>query len=277
MLFGIRLGKDGNCLPLRSKLTEKLDRKIKVSAVSYLNTKPLLYGISHHTVSQRIDLNMEYPARIAEMLRENKTDVALLPVAALPSIPGGHIISEYGIAADGPVASVCLYSNVPMEEITEVYLDYQSRTSVKLAQVLLQHHWSKKVSYLDAPVDFIEKISGTTAGVIIGDRALAQLRHFDYIYDLSAHWKSFTGLPFVFAAWVANKPLPEDFIQAFNEANALGLQHIDEVVAQTPYPVYDLQTYYRSNIHYHLDDLKKKGLERFLSYIQSPELEQAGQ
>lgn len=272
MLFGSRLGNDRNCLPLRSKLTEKLDRKIKVSAVSYLNTKPLLYGIHHHPVAQRIDIDMEYPALLATRLRENQTDIALLPVAALPSIPGGHIISDYGIAADGPVASVCLYSKVPVEEITDVYLDYQSRTSVRLAQVLLEHYWKKEVNYIAAPVDFIEKIVGTRAGVIIGDRALAQLSRFDYVYDLAAHWKTFTGLPFVFAAWVANKPLPQDFIAAFNAANALGLQHIDEVVDQIDYPVYDLQTYYRSNIHYHLDAAKMKGLERFLSYIQAPVL-----
>ncbi len=271
MLLCNLAGKIGNYLPLRSKLTEKLERKIKVSAVRYLNTKPLLYGIEHHAVARQIILNLEYPALIAQDLRTDQTDVGLVPVAAIPTIPHAHIISDYGIAADGPVASVCLYSEVPVEELEQVYLDYQSRTSVKLVQVLLAHYWKKKVTYLDAPLDYIHKIKGRTGGVIIGDRALEQLPRFPYVYDLSACWKEFTGLPFVFAAWVANKPLPQDFIQAFNEANASGLQHIDEVVAATSYPVYDLQTYYRKNIHYHLDADKKMGLARFLTYIEVPE------
>ncbi len=247
-----------------------MDHKIKVSAVSYLNTKPLLYGIERHPLINDIELVLEYPALIAQHLRENTVDVGLVPVAAIPTIPGARIISDYGIGADGKVASVCIFSKVPMEQIEKVYLDYQSRTSVRLAQVLLRHYWKKEVVFLAAPENYMELIGGSTAGVIIGDRALEQLSHYPFIYDLAEHWKLYTGLPFIFAAWVANKELPETFIRQFNEANASGLEHLDEVIAENPYPVYDLHTYYKENIQYALDEEKRKGLALFLEYLKEP-------
>ncbi|MBN9483740.1 MAG: hypothetical protein BGO70_09055 [Bacteroidetes bacterium 43-93] len=241
--------------------------KIKVAAVSYLNTKPLLYGIERSEVMNDMELLLDYPANLAKDLKDGIIDMALLPVAAMPGIPGAHIVSDYGIAADGNVASVCIFSMVPIEEVEAVYLDYQSRTSVRLAQLLLERHWKKKVVFKQAPENYIEYINGTTAGVIIGDRALKQLTNFEYIYDLAAEWKKMTGLPFIFAAWIANKELPQSFKDAFNKANAEGLKHIDEVVAENPFPYYDLKTYYTENIHYLLDDNKKKGLQTFLEMI----------
>ena len=232
-----------------------------------MNTKPLLYGIERSEVMNDMELLLDYPANLAKDLKDGIIDMALLPVAAMPGIPGAHIVSDYGIAADGNVASVCIFSMVPIEEVEAVYLDYQSRTSVRLAQLLLERHWKKKVVFKQAPENYIEYINGTTAGVIIGDRALKQLTNFEYIYDLAAEWKKMTGLPFIFAAWIANKELPQSFKDAFNKANAEGLKHIDEVVAENPFPYYDLKTYYTENIHYLLDDNKKKGLQTFLEMI----------
>jgi chorismate dehydratase len=241
---------------------------IRVAAVSYLNTKPLLYGIEHSSLLNNISLITDYPSQLAKSLLDDAIDVALLPVAAMPGIPGAHIISDYGIATEGNVASVALFSQVPMEKIERVYLDYQSRTSVRLAQVLLREHWKKDVVYLPAEEGYIEELRGTDAGVIIGDRALQQLNRFPCIYDLATAWKDFTGLDFVFAAWVANKELPADFRAQFNEANAEGLKHIDDVIALNPCPFYDLHTYYTENIKYYLDGEKLKGMERFLEMIQ---------
>jgi chorismate dehydratase len=241
--------------------------KIRVAAVSYLNTKPLLLGIERSEVMNEIELLLDYPAKLASSLLSNDIDIALLPVAAMPGIPGARIIGSYGIAADGDVASVAVFSKVPMEEIKNVYLDYQSRSSVRLATLLLKDFWKKDVELLAAPEDYIGHISGTTAGVIIGDRALEQRHNFPYIYDLAQGWKDYTGLPFVFAAWVANKDLPEDFIARFDAANAEGLKYIDEAVAANPFPYYDLEKYYRHNIHYHLDAEKLAGLEAFLELI----------
>lgn len=245
-----------------------LSNKIKVAAVSYLNTKPLLYGIERSDVMNDIELVVDYPANLARRLQEGSIDLALLPVAAMPQIEGARIISDYGIATDGNVVSVALFSHVPMEEIEVVYLDYQSRTSVRLAQVLLEHHWKKDVVYKQAAVDYIDNdIKGDNAGVIIGDRALQQLGNFKYVYDLSAAWKDYTGLDFIFAAWIANKDLPVDFIEKFNKANAIGFDHLDEIIEANPFPEYSLYTYYTDNIKYVLDERKRAGLKRFLELI----------
>jgi chorismate dehydratase len=244
-----------------------LSAKIKVGAVSYLNTKPLLYGIERSELMEDIDLSVEYPAELARQLREGLIDMALLPVAAMPGVPGARIVSDYGIAADGDVASVAIFSQVPMDQIKSVYLDYQSRTSVRLAQLLLEKHWKQPVEFKQASEHYIDYINGTTAGVIIGDRALKQLPNFEYVYDLAEGWKEMTGLPFVFAAWVSNKEISAEFIDRFNKANALGLDHIDEIVAENPFPYFDLKEYYTKHIHYYLDDEKRKGLELFLSML----------
>ena len=244
-----------------------MDQKIKVAAVSYLNTKPLLYGIERSDVMNEMDIIVDYPSQLAALLANGTIDMALLPVAAIPGIPGAHIVSDYGIGTDGNVVSVAIFSHVPMEEIETIYLDYQSRTSVRLAQLLLEKYWKKNVVYKPASENYIEYINGVNAGVIIGDRALKQLHNFEYVYDLSAAWKSYTGLDFIFAAWVANKPLPEDFIKRFNAANAEGLKYLDEVIAGNPFPWYDLHTYYTDNIKFYLDEEKKKGLAKFLELI----------
>ena len=134
-------------------------------------------------------------------------------------------------------------------------------------QELVNHFWKLKVALLPAQEDYIASIQGTKAGVIIGDRALQQLPNFPYVYDLASAWKAWTGLPFVFAAWVSNKALPADFIAAFDAANAMGLQHLEAIVAAHPFPEYDLLHYYQKNIHYELDENKRKGLDLFLKMI----------
>ena len=218
---------------------------------------------------QDIDIVVDYPAKLALLMQQGSIDLALLPVAAIPTIKDAQIIADYGIASDGNVASVALFSRVPIEDIATVYLDYQSRTSVRLAQLLLHHYWKKEVVYIPAPENYIDAITGNKAGVIIGDRALMNLSNFEYVYDLSKAWKAYTGLDFIFAAWVANKKLPADFILNFNEANASGIRQIDKVVAENPYLYYDLHTYYTRNIKFYLDNIKKQGLIRFLEMIES--------
>ena len=244
----------------------QLSKKIRVGAVSYLNTKPLLYGLKHHAISESIELIEDYPANLAKALIENTIDIGLVPVAIIPGLPEAHIISDYCIGAIGPVASVCIFSKVPMEEIKTMYLDYQSRTSIKLAQILLKNYWKREVLLLEAPDNFIDLIDGTTAAVIIGDRALEKYESFPYKYDLAEAWVSYTGKPFVFATWVSNKTLDHDFIQSFNEANAYGVEHINEVI-QTLEPSnfsYNLYTYFTKNISYYLDAPKIDAMSLFL-------------
>jgi chorismate dehydratase len=245
-----------------------LDRKIRVGAVSYLNTKPLLYGIERAPISSEIELIIDYPASIANMLLNDEIDMGLVPVAIIPLMDEAHINGDYCIASDGNVASVCLFSETPIEKVEKVLLDYQSRTSVQLARILMKEYWRISPELVDAGKDFREHIKGTTAGVVIGDRALEQRKISPYVYDLAEAWKGFTGLPFVFAAWISNKQLDPGFITAFDEANRQGILHIDDVVAENPYPLFDLHDYFTKHLDYRLDALKRKGLEKFLSYLE---------
>ena len=235
--------------------------------MSYLNTKPLVYGFEKGMMKDEADLIVEYPAKIAAMLQQDEIDVGLIPVAAIPSLKEHYIISDYCIGASNPVASVCLFSDVPINEITHVLMDYQSRTSVALLTILLKHYWKIAPILTDTKEGYQHLIKGNTAGLVIGDRALQQRKHSPYIYDLAEAWRSMTGLPFLFAAWVANKKLPDAFISDFNKATSEGLQHIDEIVAANPFAEYDLHTYYTKNIDYTLDAEKREAMVEFLGYI----------
>src|SRR5438270_12465176 len=112
----------------------------------------------------KIELVEDYPSKIAQMLIEDRVDMGLIPVAATVQMKSWNIVGNYCIGAVGPVASVCIFSEAPMEEIEEVYLDYQSRTSVNLAKILLREYWKKDVLLVDAKgEDFRDNIKGTTA------------------------------------------------------------------------------------------------------------------
>ena len=246
-----------------------MDRIWRIGAVSYLNTRPLLYGLEQSGIMPQIELVKAYPAKIAQDLMEGNIDMGLVPVAITPLLKEAHFVSNYCIGAITDVASVCIFSQVPMDEIEKVYLDYQSRTSVQLARILLTQYWKKEVEFIKADEGYIQAIEGTTAGVIIGDRALVARTQFNYIYDLAAAWIAHTSRPFVFATWIANKPMPAEFMEAFDQANAYGLQHINEVIATIPQneQVYDLQKYYTENISYNFDAAKKEGLKLFLESL----------
>ena len=248
-----------------------MDKRWRIGAVSYLNTRPLLLGIEQESFLNSIDLVKSYPANIAQDLLSGKIDIGLVPVAILPQLSDPHIVSNYVIGANGAVASVALFSEVPIDEIKSIYLDYQSRTSVQLLKILLSQFWKKEVEFISATEGYIAQISGTKAGVIIGDRALENLSKYPYVYDLSLAWKQHTGLPFVFAAWVANQPIPAAFMAAFDTANGYGLAHLDEVIALIPAQeqVYDLHKYYTENISYVYDEEMKQGLAAFLNFIKS--------
>lgn len=214
-----------------------------------------------------MELSMDYPAMIARQLIEGSVDVALVPVAVIPKMQESHIISDFCIGAEGPVASVCLFSDVPLKEIKRIYLDYQSRTSVALLKLLVRDYWRLDVELVETSGDYQHLIQGTDAGLVIGDRALEQRKVSPFIYDLAEAWMRFTSLPFVFAAWVSNKPLPIEFIQEFNSANSIGIYNIPAIVAENPYPHFDLIAYYTKHISYPLTPAKRQGMQKFLSYL----------
>lgn len=244
-----------------------MDRKIRVGAVNYLNTKPLIYGFNNGEMKDEIDLVVEYPSKIASMLINNEVDLGLVPISIIPELKEHYIVSDYCIGCDGEVGSVCLFSEVPLEKIEKVLLDYQSRTSVELLKILIKEYWKIDPIIESTSEDYRQQIKGTTAALIIGDRALEQRKISPYKYDLGLEWKKFTGLPFVFAAWISNKKLSSQFIQSINRANETGLQQIDKVVAENPYAVFNLKKYYTSFIKYSLNEKAKKGLALFIDKL----------
>lgn len=249
-----------------------LKNKIKVGVVSYLNTRPMIYGLKLPPINTQIELIEDTPARLAEMLLSNKIDVGLIPVAVIPLLDEYFIVGDYCISAEGEVASVCLFSEVPMDEIQRIYLDYQSRSSVALLKWLIKEYWGINPEILQAEDEsFRNEIKGTTAGLVIGDRALEQRKISTYIYDLSSEWRSITGLPFVFAAWVSTKKLPDDFIAAFNRANSVGFDHLDEIIEGLDKDIFDLKKYYTLHIQYKLDERRIKGMNLFIEYLKRGE------
>ena len=160
-------------------------------------------------INEMIELIGAYPSRLAQMLKDDEIDIGLIPVAAIPELPSYHIIGNYCIGTEGEIASVGLFSEVPMKEIKKIYLDYQSRSSVELLKWLMTESWGIKPEIVQAEDEnYRREIKGTTAGLVIGDRALEQRKISTFIYDLGSEWRAITGLPFVFAAWVSTKPLP---------------------------------------------------------------------
>ena len=271
-LFGKPLKQASVISPCTLLIFEKiisLGRKIRVGIVSYRNTLPLAYGLQSDIISHEIDLIQETPAVLADMLIEEKIDLGLIPVAAILDLKEYHIVGDYCIGTETEVATVCLFSEVPLHEIKKVFLDYQSRTSVALLKWLMHDYWDIHPELIQATDDTYRKeIRDTTAGLVIGDRAFEQRKISTFIYDLASEWRSITGLPFVFAAWISNKPLPKDFVDRFNQANAIGLKHIPEIVTSQQFDLFDLNKYYNLHLSYKLDEKKKKGLALFLQLLQ---------
>jgi chorismate dehydratase len=247
-----------------------MQKKIRVGAVSYLNTKPLIYGFEQGMMQQDIELSLHYPSQLTSLMQKQQLDIALLPVASIQNVNNANVFSNFCIASDHKVASVCLFSYVPIEEIQEVFLDYQSRTSVTLFKMLMRDYWNIRPSLLEADASFISSIKNKSAGIVIGDRALDMLNEFPYVYDLAEAWRSHTQLPFVFATWVTQTELSQSFIHDFNEANQLGFMHIDTIIKEYGSATkYDLNTYYTHNIAYQLTEERRNGMQLFLRKVEA--------
>ncbi len=254
---------------MREIKLKNLDRKVKTGAVSYLNTKPLIYGFEQGAMSNELELTLDYPARVAEQLLNGSIDIGLVPVAVLPIMKEYHIVGQYCIGCNGPVGSVCLFSQVPVTEITTVLLDYQSRTSVALVQLLFREYWKKEVVFEPATAGVLQPVTGTTAAVIIGDRAFDMLHQAKFVYDLGEAWKQHTNMPFVFAVWAANfKPEP-GFTERFNQACGMGFNHLPEIIERANVPAHypNLHHYFTKNIQYHFGDEQERAMNAFLARL----------
>lgn len=246
-------------------------RKIRVSAISYLNTAPFVYGLQHSDIFRNIDITFDYPSECARKLQQNESDIGIIPVAALLSLPKYDIISDYCIGAVGAVRTVVLMSNSPLEKIKKIYLDYQSRTSINLVKVLSKHYWKNTPEWLpftlSQDANSLESHEGI---VIIGDRVFNSENHYKYSIDLAEEWQKYTGLPFVFAVWASVTPLEQTFIDSFNESLEYGLKNIPLAIDNFELKYIDRNdgiNYLNNNISYNLDKSKMEAIDKFLEFV----------
>ena len=243
--------------------------KIKISAVSYTNTKPFIYGLQHTGILQKIELSLDNPTDCAQKQIDDVVDIGLIPVAAALSLNYWEIVSVYCIGAVGAVNSVFIFSNCDIKDVKTLQLDPQSRSSNNLAKVLLKNFWkADDLMIIEGAGDYGKSKDPYTAFVQIGDRTFGKKGQYPYVYDLAEEWQKFTGLPFVFAAWIANKPIPHEFIDEFNQALKYGLEHRAELLKELPSrPDFDFEDYLMHKLDFELTEEKKKALYLFLEYV----------
>jgi len=243
--------------------------KIRISAVSYTNTKPFIYGLQHTGILDKIELSLDNPTDCAQKLIDDVVDIGLIPVAATLSLKNWEIVSDYCIGAVGAVNSVFIFSNCDIKDVKTLQLDPQSRSSNNLAKVLLKNFWkADHLMIVKDAIDYEKSTDPNTAFVQIGDRTFGKKEKYAFVYDLAEEWQRFTGLPFVFAAWIANKSIPQEFITEFNKALKNGLDHRTELLKELPKrPDFDLEDYLMHKLDFELTEDKKKALHLFLEYV----------
>jgi len=243
-------------------------RRIRTGAVNYLNTKPLIEGLTHF--GEAIDLSLDLPSRLADKMAAGELDVGLIPVIEYFRGDGYSFIPNIAIATRGPVLSVTLFSRVPWNEITSVALDEGSRTSAALTRILLAHKHGLTPRLEQFPIDAAADDATTDAVLLIGDRAMrACLPGFRFAYDLGEEWTNWTGLPMVYAVWAvrADAELDIETEAAFHRAKAHGLANAGAIAARDAPklgvdPGY-LRRYFTNIIHYDLGERELAGLRRY--------------
>ena len=242
---------------------------IRITAISYYNTLPFIYGLTHSELLSGYKLNLEVPSVSARKIISNEAEIGLIPVGALPGITNYHIVSNLCIGADKDVKSVLLLSNVSLSDLKTIYLDTDSLTSVNLVRILAQKYWKtnpqwKSLSELNG------KLSKEEGMVLIGDKTFGLSGQYPFCYDLAGEWIKFTGLPFVFAVWISRNPLPAEFQKSFQSALAWGVEHREESISMAVNPHikdHELISYLKNDISYNLDERKIKGMEMFLKFL----------
>lgn len=233
---------------------------------------PFRWALKKSEVLNKIDLQEDIPSICAQKLKFNQVDIALVPVALLAEFPTFEVVSNYCIGAFKKVDSVMLYSDVPLNEMETIVLDYQSLSSINLTKVLCKFFWKINPHFVNAFPGFEKETKGTKASVVIGDRTFELNGSYKYQYDLAEEWYKFTHLPFVFAAWVSNKKINELFLSEFNSVLKQGIDNIDEALAEIiPDEIvknYNLSNYLKNRISYPLDEPKKEAMRKFINYME---------
>jgi chorismate dehydratase len=236
----------------------------RVAAVSYLNTVPFIYGMEHAD-DLRAALLLSPPSGCARAFSAGLADIALVPTGALPTLDDAHIITPFCIGASGRVRTVTLMSDEPLERIERVYLDPHSMTSALLVQVLCKHHFNIAPRFVS--LDDYARVDAPAAGdgfMLIGDKVFDYEGRLAHTWDLAEEWERMTGLPFVFAVWVAREGVPREAVEALEAALAYGTAHIREAIAHCghsgkPYAL----DYLTRNIDYRFDEAKHRALTLF--------------
>jgi len=242
-------------------------RPVRIGAVSYLNSKPLIEGLDEF--AREADLILDYPSRLADDLAAGELDVGLIPSVELLRNPEYEIISDACVATHGPVMSVKLYFRVHPGDVRTLALDEGSRTSAALAQIMLAERYGVRPELERLPLGCLTEATTADAILLIGDRAMHDFsEEFAETWDLGQEWTGWTGLPFVFALWAARGdselgPLDE----ALCRARDLGLQHVEEIAERESQVLgIDKQTaysYLTDNLHFRLGSAERNGLKLF--------------
>jgi len=242
----------------------------RIGGVTYLNAWPVLYGLM--LGREPAHIRMAYPSVLAQQLVSRATDLALAPVATLALRSGFELAPNICIGADGEVASVLVISERPIEELELLLLDTQSKTSVVLAQLVARElRKGKALEVQAAEAARIERdVHGATGAVVIGDRALAIRDRYTHVLDLGAAWRKWTGLPFVFAAWIAQRGvLDGDLVEMLDRSLEHGLSARREIAhlwsAQNGGDPQFFERYLSEHIRYRLDPSFRAGLEEFFA------------
>lgn len=265
---------------------------MRIGAVSYLNTKPLVYRLRH--LAPQHDLIFDIPSRLADDLAAGLLDVALIPSAEFFGKKDYKIVSDACIACRGPVRSVQLLSRVPIADARSLALDEGSRTSAVLVQVLLKQLWGASPRLSTLPMDAPPYSVDADALLVIGDRAMhPPLGLFAEKFDLGEVWCRWTGLPFVFAMWVARRTDArgerseerEAALSALGEqlatARDLGLAHLEEIAAAEHAAAglsqFECLAYFRDHLYFYLGPRERSGLQRFYEEASALGLVPSGQ
>jgi chorismate dehydratase len=253
-------------------------RRLRISAISYLNTAPLMWDFEHGDAGQKFDISYTLPSGCARALGEGSADIGIIPAAAYTQIPDLQILPDLGIASRQAVGSILLVSKVPVENIRSIALDTSSMTSAALTKVLFAKWLGGCSEFSSMNPDLEKMLSEHDAGLLIGDPALKVDRSRYHTLDLAEEWIRFTGKPFVFAFWaVRGDALREadpvlDVAKVFRDSRDHGLQpeNLDRIAREwgprLGLTEASVHSYLTKNIHYTLDAGCLEGLQLFYKY-----------
>jgi chorismate dehydratase len=242
-------------------------RKVRVGAVNYLNTKPLICDLER--IAPEAELLLDVPSRLADRLAAGELDVALIPVIEYFRAGRYSVVPNISIATRGPVLSVTLFSKQPWDEIRRVALDAGSRTSAALTQILLRTRHGVSPEVTPLPMDSRAEDAEADAVLLIGDRAMrACLPGFAFAYDLGQEWYDWTGLPFVYAVWAVRPGADLGGVaEALLESKRRGLMRAGQIAHQEA-PRLNLDAgfcrrYLSTILHFDLGPRELEGLSRY--------------